>query len=62
MSTAQFLTVDELALELVVAAGTIYGWRHRNYGPPAHKVGSQVRYARADVDAWLATTREPAAR
>lgn len=58
MSATQFLTVDEFATELGISPGTIYGWRHRKYGPPAHKIGGQVRYRRTDIDEWIDSTLE----
>jgi predicted DNA-binding transcriptional regulator AlpA len=34
---------------------TLEDWRYRRTGPPYMRVGGQIRYRRADVDAWLAT-------
>ncbi len=49
----EFLTVDELAAYLRIPKNTIYFWRSRNLGPPAHVVGKHLRFHRPDVVAWL---------
>lgn len=51
----QLLTPPEAATYLHVAVQTLAKWRWLNTGPRYHKVGKQlVRYAQADLDAWLA--------
>ena len=42
--TQQTMTPRELAEFLKVPLGTIYGWRHRDEGPRASKVGRHLRY------------------
>lgn len=48
-----FLTPEELAEELRVTIRTVYRWRRNDEGPPAIKVGGQLRYRRTDVEQWL---------
>ena len=38
---------------LGIARGTLRKWRMRRYGPRFQKVGGEVRYYIADLDAWL---------
>lgn len=52
-TTDEWLTTDELASELKIAADTIRDWRKKGTGPRAHKLGHAVRYARSDVEAWI---------
>lgn len=51
------MSIDELAEVLGVSAPTIRGWRRAGEGPPAYRIGGQLRYSTADVAAWLATRR-----
>lgn len=57
----RLVTPEELSEMLQIPVGTIYQWRARHTGPPAHKVGRHLRYRRADVEAWLEEQREGAA-
>lgn len=52
------LDVADLAAYLNVPVRTIRDWRYRGEGPPALKVGSLVRWRRADIDRWLETRRD----
>lgn len=49
----RLLTTTELATYLQRPLGTLYAWRYRGEGPPALKVGRELRYREADVMAWL---------
>jgi excisionase family DNA binding protein len=49
----RLFTVDALADYLGVSPKTIYDWRLKRTGPAAMKVGNQLRWRRADVEAWL---------
>ena len=49
-----WLTPDEAAAVLNVPVATLAQWRYRGQGPRYRKVGGVVRYARRDLDAWLA--------
>ena len=55
-------TPQEAAAYLHVALQTLAQWRWRRIGPPYRKVGPRlVRYAQADLEAWLAgQAQEPA--
>ncbi|NEK94146.1 helix-turn-helix domain-containing protein [Modestobacter muralis] len=54
----RLLTTEDVALILVMSPGTLRNWRTAGRGPRALKVGAQVRYRRADVDAWIAAQTE----
>lgn len=54
----QFFTREQAAQYIGVRPQTLASWAtHRRYGLPLHKIGRLVRYARADLDRWLATRR-----
>lgn len=54
-ASREFLTTNELASELGLHPVTLIQWRTAgNRGPRFHRLSRRaVRYARADVDAWL---------
>lgn len=43
----------EAAEYVGVSVPTLNRWRVQGDGPPYVKIGSRVRYRRADLDAWL---------
>jgi len=47
------LNTQELAQRLNVPAGTVRRWRDAGTGPPAVRVGRQIRYRPSAVEAWL---------
>lgn len=47
------MTAPQAAEYMQLPLATLYGWRVKNVGPPAHKVGKHLRYVRREVDAWL---------
>lgn len=53
-SDVEWLSPAELAAWLRVPIGTVYSWRQRKTGPPAHRIGGHLRYRLADIEAWLA--------
>lgn len=53
--TDKWLSVNEIASYLGVAAITIYRWLDRGQ-IPAHKVGKQWRFSQEEVDAWVRAT------
>ncbi|WP_284752625.1 helix-turn-helix domain-containing protein [Arthrobacter sp. efr-133-R2A-120] len=55
----EWLSPAQLADELQIPLATIYIWRSRHKGPRGHKIGTHVRYSRADVAAWLETLADP---
>ncbi len=52
------LSIGALADYLDVPVTTIRDWRTDGKGPCATKVGGRLRFARSDVQAWLARQRE----
>lgn len=53
-------SIDDLARYLGVSKSTVYDWRGRGDGPVAYRLGKHLKYARADVEAWLASRRDDA--
>ena len=51
-------TEQEAADYLQVAVGTLRRWRAEGSGPPALRVGRNVRYRRSDIDGWLQREQE----
>lgn len=49
----QLLTTHDLAEQLRLADETVRYWRHVGVGPRYLKVGRNIRYRTADVEAWL---------
>lgn len=56
-----FLTIDQVAEYIGVPVRTVYNWRNTGRsggGPPAYRIGRQLRYKQTDVDTWIETRRE----
>lgn len=53
-----YLSLPELADELNVSRKVIYGLRYRREGPPAVRIGRELRFSRVDVDRWLENRTE----
>lgn len=51
----QVLTTTEAAQELGIASQTLEKWRTYGKGPTFVKVGRNVRYRMADLEAWLSS-------
>jgi predicted DNA-binding transcriptional regulator AlpA len=47
-----WLTPVELAAMFAIPVETIYAWKYRKVGPPAHKIGRHLRYRLTEVNAW----------
>lgn len=47
----------EAAEYLGISSQTLRCWRVEKKGPPYHKNGRSVRYAKKDLDVWLAGNR-----
>ena len=47
------LSTEQLSEILQVPKATLYQWRHKNYGPPAIRVGRHTRYAPDALEKWL---------
>ncbi|HEX8865023.1 MAG TPA: helix-turn-helix domain-containing protein [Lentzea sp.] len=45
--------VEDLSAFLEVSVHTIRGWRTKNYGPPARRVGKHLRWDPAKVRQWF---------
>lgn len=58
-SLSELLTVDDVCAMLRITRSALYGLRYYRKGPPAIRIGRQLRFRRADVEAWLAS--QPAA-
>jgi excisionase family DNA binding protein len=46
------------AAQLGVKPGTLAKWRVTGGGPPFLKLGSRIRYSRADLERWLDQRRQ----
>lgn len=56
--TAALLTPAEVAARLKVSTGTLKNWRYHRTGPAWFKLESgSVRYAQADLDAYIARAK-----
>lgn len=49
----RLLTSDEVADLLKVTRNTLERWRREGEGPPAMKIGRQVRYDENELQTWL---------
>ena len=56
----RLLDLAEVAAWLNVAPKTLRDMRYRRTGPPALKVGGQLRWRAADVERWLDAQRDTA--
>lgn len=56
----QMLTVSDLAELLKVEKQSVYWMNKTGRGPKRIRVGREVRYRRADVEAWLKRNEVPA--
>jgi excisionase family DNA binding protein len=54
----QLLTPDQLSEWLQVPKQTVYKWRTCGSGPSGYRVGKHLRYARHEVEQWLADLRD----
>lgn len=48
-----YLSLAELAAELKVSVQTIYDLRSRGRGPHGFRVGTQLRFRKSEIDAWV---------
>ncbi|MEA5457388.1 helix-turn-helix domain-containing protein [Sinomonas sp. JGH33] len=56
------LGIRELSAYLGVPVSTVYDWRARGLGPAAYRFGKHLKFAAADVTAWIEAQRDPAPR
>lgn len=47
------LTPEDVCKILSIEKGTLYQWHRRKFGPQPAKVGSLLRYSRAEVEAFV---------
>jgi predicted DNA-binding transcriptional regulator AlpA len=57
MNAGRLLNTEDLAELLGKPHRTLDQWRYQGRGPAYIKVGGSVRYALADVEAWLDAQR-----
>lgn len=49
----RLLTAKDLADYLGRPVATLYAWRYRGLGPPAIRMGRELRYRESEVIAWM---------
>jgi excisionase family DNA binding protein len=49
----ELLSLRELAEYLGISPSSIHYWRAQGRGPRGFRIGKQLRFKTADVDAWL---------
>ena len=57
MTSGGLMTREEAALFLDVKTQTLADWACQKRGPALIKIGSKVRYALTDLEAWLKRQR-----
>ena len=53
----EFLTESDVAKALAVTVNAVRGWRNKGMGPAFYKIGGAVRYDKAEVDAFILSSR-----
>ena len=48
-----YVSLAELAAQLKVSAQTIYDLRSKGRGPRGFRVGTQLRFRKSEIDAWV---------
>jgi excisionase family DNA binding protein len=57
---AEYLTTKQAAKLLACGTSTLELWRSKGKGPAYVKVGSAIRYSRAELETWIAAhARKP---
>ncbi len=54
MDNDELLTPEQVAVYLQVSLATLARWRRQAPSLPFVRAGFQIRYRRADVEAWIA--------
>jgi excisionase family DNA binding protein len=54
----RLMTPYEVAEYLRLPVGTLYAWRYKGMGPPATRLGRDLRYRRDALLKWLAEIDE----
>lgn len=63
LDPSEMLTPEQAAHDLKLSTRTLAAWRSSGrHGLPFYRVGGRIRYARSDLQAWLAARQcaEPA--
>ena len=55
---SDYLTTKQAAKALALSVSTLEGWRPRGTGPAWVRIGTAIRYSRADLNAWVAAHSE----
>jgi excisionase family DNA binding protein len=53
-----YMTTEELAVELDITPLTLIRWRLEKKGPPVTRIGRRILYRRSSVKAWMAAQEE----
>ncbi len=56
-SSSTYLTTRQLAELIGISEISLAQWRARGQGPAFIRLGRTIRYARADVDAWITSKK-----
>jgi len=54
----EYLNTKQCAAYLGMSVSSMEGWRTRGVGPAFSRIGTSVRYAKSDVDAFVASRRK----
>lgn len=57
-----WMSRNELAVELLVSIDTLARWEVRRLGPPSVRLGRRVYYRREAVQTWLVSQERPNVR
>ena len=49
----RYMTAREVAKLLAISPRTLYWWAERGRGPRGSRIGHEMRYDPADVQAWI---------
>jgi predicted DNA-binding transcriptional regulator AlpA len=55
--TTKLWGTKDTADYLGVPVNTLYQWRAKGYGPPAHRIGKYIKYVPGEVRNWV--NRQP---
>jgi excisionase family DNA binding protein len=56
---ATYVSLAELAAELKVSSQTIYDLRSKGRGPRGFRIGTQLRFRKSEIDAWVSAWSWP---
>lgn len=62
MTPPEYLTTTQAATVMAIKPSTLSTWRRRRTGPRYIPIGNgpkpRIRYARADIDAWMSRSAD----